>query len=106
MSDWADERAREIVWAHGFTTHHIAAALRTERQAAELRGAERMQSAAILVARKRQRQCLSSAKKFAKEKPNDEYWATSERCAAQEANHIGDLIRALPLTPTAAEQER
>jgi len=107
--DWADAKAREI--AQKFHDHFIgemecddlckdcieiaAAALR----AAEQCGAERMQDAAILIARKRRRQCLTSAEKFAKKKPNNEYWAASERCAAQEANHIGDLIRALPSTP-------
>jgi len=39
--------------------------------------------------------CLKAAAKYEKENPGDPYFAPSERCAAQEAAHIADLIREL-----------
>lgn len=54
--------------------------------------AEAMEEAAK-IADERSIACDKAAKEYSQQKPDEPYWATSERCAEREATHIGAAIR-------------
>lgn len=65
------------------------------RQAAVKEARKKERERCWIIAHDRSIACQKAVKRYEKEKPNDPYWAASERCAQQEADHIAREIRGL-----------
>jgi hypothetical protein len=72
-------------------------ALERQRDRADARARYRLSALreAAKFAREREAACKRQVERYEREKPDDPYWARSERCAASEAKHIAEKLEEL-----------